>query len=251
MQVTLIEKILSGKRDEALQQAQNEISSLAKDLKVDYQILQNMKDDLLHLNLEGDDSNIFFTLLEKRYEIAPSTIFQLRKNHYYKGIIVESGRVGYGLYLDIGLRQPKRIDALLPLNTLRVQVADGKKGPLREIINRYCFHDYIPLHIRVMDLDYEKSRIWVELSEDQITDLKSVVSNPLQRIFVVQASKREVEQIIRKAKIDNAIVTVRSLGIFAYAIILKLGVKAASILRKIDPLLKQYKIQAYIPAIPD
>ncbi|WP_455364980.1 DUF2110 family protein [[Eubacterium] cellulosolvens] len=173
------------------------------------------------------------------------------KNHYYKGIIVESGRVGYGLYIDIGLRRPKRIDALLPLNTLRVQVADGKKDSLLEIINRYGLHDYIPLQIRVMGLDYEKSRIWVELSDAQIRDLKSVVSNPLQRIFLVQASKREVEQIIRKAKIDNAIVTVRTLGIFAYAIILKLGFKAVSILRKINPLLKQYQIQAYIPAIPD
>lgn len=228
-----MQKLLQEKRTELVTEFQSELIQLTKGLDVNFNIQKDLYPDLITIDFVGDDSPLFLTLLRNRYGIAPLTIENVKKNQIITGVVIDSGRVGFGLFLDIGLRKIRQIDGLLSLKTLRAQLADGERCPLKTIIRKYCLEDYIPLNIRVVNIDDETNRIKVELSDNQIENLIKIPSNPLKRLFLTKVSKKDVNQIIKGSKTASKIASVNRLNLASYELVCKLGINISQVVHQL------------------
>jgi hypothetical protein len=82
--------------------------------------------------------------------LAPISFEKLRLSSELRGRIVDSGKVGYGLYVDIGVSSPEIVDALIPLHTLRKQLVEDKKLSIHKIIEAFCLYDNLPLKVKFL-----------------------------------------------------------------------------------------------------
>ncbi|MEM2897644.1 MAG: DUF2110 family protein [Candidatus Bathyarchaeia archaeon] len=237
-----MEKIPNRKRKECLSIIKSEISSLISGLNVTFYIYENESDDLVVLDLVGEDVSLFSRVLAKRFGIAPMKFCKIEKNHIYKGIITDSGKVGFGLYVDIGLRSPKRIDALLTLNTLRAQLADGEKKSLREIIRDFCLKDFVPLQVRITKIDHEEKKIWGELSDRQVECIKESFYDPLRKIIFTELSNKDLKRMLDETRIKDDVASISPLSLFSYKVELKIGVTRFNIISRLDAYCKRFQI---------
>jgi len=109
-------------------------------------VLDANKQDHVFLSVDGPDSEFVINLLASEYGEVPKSHEVLPENVYH-GQMTDVGKVGYGIYVDVGLSESK-IDALLPLHRLREQLG-MEKTPLRKMARSFVFVDYLPVDILV------------------------------------------------------------------------------------------------------
>src|SRR5207245_1330845 len=66
----------------------------------------------LTLRVRGEDSEAFGNLLRKQMGEAPVEIAKVEKWDILKGYITGAGRVGFGVYIDVGVLHPRPKDDL-------------------------------------------------------------------------------------------------------------------------------------------
>ncbi len=242
-----MQKIPPNKREELLKEARAEIAQVAKGLRINFKIPDDRDTDLVNVEFDGEDSAVFTRLLDDRFGIAPLAITNIHANRPYRGVVTDSGKVGFGLYLDIGLRDPRKTDALLSLNTLRGQTADGEKKSIKELIKKYCLHDYVPLHVRVINVDRDNERIWVELLDHQIERLRHYVSSPLKRMILTAASRPDMNRIVKESGIAHTIASITLMSLAAYEITWKLGTDLDIVAARVKPLCARYDVKFCAP----
>ncbi len=71
--------------------------------------------------------------------------------------------MGFGVYVDIGILEPTRKDALYPLHRMRAQLSDGASKSSREILQEMALADYFPVNVIVTELQGEN--VTVELAD--------------------------------------------------------------------------------------
>jgi hypothetical protein len=87
------------------------------------------------------------------------------------GYLVDIGKVGYGLYVNVGISKPSRMDALLPLHKIRNQF-EMPKTPLRKIAKALILVDNLPVEIVLTDIDIHNSKIEAEFSKQTLDRIK-------------------------------------------------------------------------------
>jgi len=158
---TLAEKIPEPVLNRGPKPVWNVLSREAQGLRVDWEIAAPQQ--WLEVRARGEDAETFLNLLKEKFGEAPVLRSKVERWDVRRGFITGSGRVGFGVYVDIGILQPTRKDALYPLHRMRAQLSDGALKSSREILQENGLLDYFPVDVIVTQLQGEN--VTVELAD--------------------------------------------------------------------------------------
>src|SRR6267143_1852399 len=197
----------------------------------------------LQVRARGEDADAFLNLLKQEYGEAPVSRSNLEKWDIVRGFVAGAGRIGYGVYVDIGAQEPRPKDALFPLHRMRAQLADGEPNSAREILDANALVDFVPLKLIVTELEGEN--ITVELDDEARDNLVSWRKYPFDRVIVVGADKTQAENAVRVSGLQSDIVEVESLSLFVQSLVCKIGTDAPGVIAKIGGRLRGMSLKSY------
>ena len=245
--ITLLEKSYGSYKIAALKAFRNRLSKELGGLEVEIKKIYNNPLDWIIVELEGEDEEAASNLLSHNYgQTCP--LSELEANQTRKGKLLETGKYGYGLFIDIGIETQKRFDAFLPLHTLRRQLANDKKVSLRSLINAYGFLDYLSLEINIDSVDQVNKKVQVSLSENQLNIFRKWNKSKLDRLIICGIPRHHLKKMIIRTGHLRDIVAVERIGLLEEIIICKRGTNAPGILSEIGRLLKNAEIQLFMPS---
>jgi len=202
--LTLLQKIYGSEEAGARKILSDILSTFTSGLEAEATFIGKNTRNWIQVEVTGTDTNVAINYLRRRFGLA-SPFTGISAPKILKGKIVDSGKVGYGLYVDIETYTSSSSDALIPLHTLRSHLVDGKKLPLREIIDTFCLYDNFPLSIRLTKVNLETNRMWAEPSDEQIemfrTDLGEIKNN--MNKFMAKFKESSADQQFYKDDLKN------------------------------------------------
>ncbi len=184
-------------------------------------------------------------MLTQEYGTIP-TIGALRPDSTHKGHFLDVGKVGYGLYVDIGIATPSQMDALIPLYSLREQF-EMHNSSLRTIANTLVLVDNLPVNIRITEVDITSQRIAGEFAESYLEQIDRWVRDDHQRLLVLGCTKELIDNALRRSGHTEDIYRIEKLGHFEYSLRCKRSTRASGILAAIGPRLKGVPMHLFIP----
>jgi len=238
---TLAEKIPPQALKQGSHLLRNNLVKQAKGLNVESEF--SLEGYWLQIRVKGEDADAFLNLVKHEYGVAPVSRSNLEKWDLVNGFVTGAGRIGYGVYIDIGIREPAPKDALFPLHRMRAQLGDGEAKSSREILDANALVDYVPLKMIVMELEGEN--ISVELSDEARDRLVSWRRYPFDRVIVVGADKAQAENAVRVSGLQSDIVKVESLSLFVQSLLCKIGTDAPGVIAKIGSRLRGVGLRSY------
>jgi len=238
---TLAEKIPPQILKQGLQFIARALTEKANGLELESDFGQ--QGQWLQVRARGEDADAFLNLLKKEYGEASVSRSSLEKWDIVRGFVAGAGRIGYGVYVDIGIQNPKPKDALYPLHRMRAQLADGEPRSAREILDANALVDFVPLMMIVTELEGEN--ISVELDDQARDNLVSWRKYPFDRVIVVGADRAFVENAVRASGLQSDVVKVESLSLFVQSVLCKIGTEAPGVIAKIGNRLRGVGLTSY------
>ena len=202
------------------------------DDRIFVQLLGNNKDDLMFV------SNILNEITGKTYDSQ-----NVPKNKPLHGILHSVGKIGFGIFVDVGIESPVK-EVLIPLHKLRSQLVNDKKLSLKEIIDFFGFMDFLPVEIEVVKIENEKGgkmRFEGKFSDDFKEQLDEWIKSGLDFIFTTGISRQMIKRTIAKRGHTMDIVQIDRLGPLETVIVCKEGTNAPGIISHIGPFLPDCK----------
>lgn len=243
--VTLLEKVYGSFSPETFEQV---FSSLCKGLKVKLRVISETNRGWIQIEVSGEDEIVALHFLEQKMGLAPVSVDNLKKFSVVRGRVVFSGKSKKELYVDIGVFSPEAYDAILPLQRLQAQLADGKKLPLQRLVELFCLYDGLPLEVKITrDVDSQKKWIEAELSEAQLSQITSWIRSSFDRLVVLGAFLSDVERAVKMSKHFRDVIKIESLGMLEQAILCKLGTDAVGLIPKLGHFLPDAVLVPFSP----
>ena len=184
--------------------------------------------------MEGPDEEIAEKYLESRYGKV-CRIQELEEEEIRRGKIIDLGKVGYGIYVDIGVVDSygKPVDALLPAFSLRKHL--GVKGSIsvRQMSKSLGLMDSFPLDIRLNKIDRRKSEIEARLTNSQARRL----GRGRNRFYVCGETRRKIKNAVQRSGNSSKVVRVKRLGLLESEVQCSKDVDPHEILREIGPMI--------------
>jgi len=244
--VTLLEKAYGHFPADAFEPM---LKSLCKGLKVQIKVKGKIAKEWILVEVDGEDESVVLQLLKNELGLAPNNVDNVEKFSVLRGRIVDSGKTAAELFVDIGVFAPKVIYAKIPLQSLQVQLADGKKLPLQRLTELFCLLDYVPLHVKIVDteLDAENEAFLAELSERQLALFTDWLRSSLDRLVILGAQHSDVERAVEASRHFRDVVRIESLGWLEHAIVCKLGTDAVGLIPAIGRILRTATLAPFSP----
>ena len=217
---------------------------LAKDvegLKVDGSF--SARHGWLEVQAKGEDAEAFVNLLKEKFDEAPVQSSRVERWDVFKGFVTGSGTVGFGVYVDLGIFDPVRKDALYPLHRMRAQLEDGVGKPCREILGEHSLVDFFPLRVVVSEIDGGK--LGVELADGARDTLLSWKRLPFDRVIAVGAEKQQVENAVKSEDLQYDVIRIESLSLLVQCLVCKVDTDAPGIIAKIGGRLRGAGLSSY------
>jgi len=199
----------------------------------------------LSVSLEGEDEEFAANALAKQWGIAPK-LQDLSPGVVSRGWLVDIGKVGFGLYVDIGICVPQAIDALVPLYHVREQFEMHDKS-VRAIASKLVLVNDLPVEIRVTKVDAGKPTIEAQFTEFFLKRITSWTSDDHERLIVLGVTKEMLEHALSKTRHLEDIFAVEQLGPFEYSLMCKRSTHASGIVAAIGPRLRGVPIHLFVP----
>jgi hypothetical protein len=247
VKITILEKAYGPYEKAAIYSLKQVLTQLRGDLKVKFKVMGLTNRRWIYLDVSGEDRVVFTNLLDREFGLAPVSLSNISLASTLRGKIIDSGKVGYGLYIDIGISEPSFLDALFPLYKMRSQLVLGRPFSARRIIDLYSLHDYLPLTVKIVGIDVITNKIEVELSERQVNIFKTWASSNLDRVIVVGVTEQYLKNAIIQTGHQRDVVQIEKLGLMEYAIVCKLGTEAPGLISELGPKLPKVRFYAIRP----
>lgn len=196
------------------------------------------------VKIRGDDEEFVANVLVKEYGNSLQSE-SLVPNKTYFGQLLDVGKVGYGIYSDIGVTDSKRMDALVPLHRLREQL--DLNGPLKTIIDVFVLVDHLPVEVNLTSIDLYSERVEADLSETTLTRITEWLYDDHERLLVFGANQRQIESSLKKTSHREDIYEIERLGQFEFSLRCKRSTRASGILAAIGPRLRGVPMHLFIP----
>jgi hypothetical protein len=196
------------------------------------------------VNLDGEDEEFVANALAKEYGSSLQSD-NLVPNKSYPGQLIDAGKVGYGLYSDIGVTDSKRMDALVPLHRLREQLEF--QGPLRTLSEAFVLVDYLPVEVNITNIDLYNERVESEFNQSTLTRISEWMQDDHERLLVFGANRGQIESSLKKTNHREDIYEVEQLGKFEFSLRCKRSTRASGILAAIGPRLRGVPMHLFIP----
>ncbi len=243
--VTLLEKSYGSFTQHTIEAM---LSSVCRNLRVKVKVKGITTRDWIQIKVSGEDEYVALKLLDREFGLAPVTADKAAKFFAVNGKVIDADKATDELRVDIGVFQPRVFDATISIQRLRAQVGDGKNLSLKRLIELFCLYNYMPLHIKLSaDLNTEKGFWEAEMSEKQLSRFSDSRRSNLDRLLVLGASIREVEEAINRARHFRDVVKIDTFGPFEHAILCKLGTDAAGLMPKLGPYLRSAFLAPFSP----
>ena len=226
---SLAEKIPEQASRRGLGPLQRFLENESLGLRVEWEF--SLRKGWLEVRTRGEDGAAFLNFLQDKFGEIPGSLPRVEKWDTARGYVVSSGRVGFGLYFDLGVFDPVARDGLYPLHRMRAQLADGVSKSSREIIEDYGLVDDFPVTIRVIGVENEK--ISVELSDETLQLFASWNRLPFDRVVAVGVSSSEAEIALKAAKLWFDVIRVEPLSMFTQCLVCKIGTDAPGVVAKL------------------
>lgn len=202
-------------------------------------------DNRFEIEINGPEEVFVFNLIKK--EIGTTNNFDnIREGQTYKGKMVDCGKVGFGIFIDCAILNPKT-DVLLPLHKLRKQLCHGKNKSLSEIINTFDFIDNFPVYVKIRDIDKEDKNISGVLGQKTLDLYEKCVSENIEGVLISGQSKGQVKKALERTGHYRDIVTIERFGFLEHIVLLREGTESPGIISDIGNLLKKSKFSAIRP----
>jgi len=242
---TLLEKAYGSFSPRSLETM---LSFMCKDLNIQIEVKSQTTRNWIQIEVTGEDESVALRLLDREIGLAPASTGDVRKFSTLRGKVINSDKSTVELHVDVGVFAPTICDAVIPLPNLQAQLADGKNLPLQRLTKLFCLHDFAPLHIEILaDLNTEKGVWEAELSEAQLSQFSGWLRSNLDRLVVLGASHREVEEAVERSRHFRDVLKTETLGLYERAIVCKLGTDAVGLMPKLGPYLRHAYFAPFSP----
>jgi hypothetical protein len=225
---TLAEKIPETVLNRGPKPTWKVLSREAQGLKVDWEI--GAPQQWLQIRARGEDAETFLNLLTEKFGEAPVLRSKVMRWDVRKGFITGSGRVGFGVYVDIGILEPKK-DALYPLHRMRAQLADGASKSSREILQQQGLADYFPVDVIVTELQGEN--VTVELADRTRDQLLGWNRQLFDRVIAAGIDRDYAIGVVRSTNLGFDVIKIETLSLLVQCLVCKIDTDAPGVIAKI------------------
>jgi len=223
------------------------LKSTFKDLKVEIKICEVAPRGRVQIAVSGEDEKVALNYLADKIGLCPVHLQHINKYSQIKGSITSLNKSRNELYIDVGVFSPTIVDAIIPLHSLQSQLTEGRKVALKKIAELFGFCENLPLTVKILDVNKEKSRIEAIFSKMQIIRYRNWTKSLLDRLIILGASLYDVRVALKMAKCNRDVISIEPLGLFEYAIVCKLGTDAAGLIPKIGKNLRSVALTTFNP----
>ena len=217
-----------------LKQVDDLLKSEFENLDLEVKVLGNPVNRWVQVSLSGEDEVIATSYINKNIGTCPINIKNVDKFSVLKGYISKVDTDNEELKVDVGVFEPKIIQATIPLAYLQVQLADGRKVDLKKISEVYGFHANLPISIKAISLNGEEDKLLqAELSTAQIEKIRLWQQSLLDRLIILGSSLGGIETVLERTRLNRDVIGTEALGMFEHALTCKLGTDATGLIPKI------------------
>jgi hypothetical protein len=191
----------------------------------------------VQISIKGEDEKAALHFLAKGIGICKTHVKQIEKFSEIKGrtIFLNENRK---LMVDIGVVLPQIIDATISRQQLQAQLTDGRKLPLKKIIEHYGLCKNFPLTVKIIEVNEERSYVKAMLSESQLQQYRRWRQSLLDRLIIIGASHTRIKFALKRGNMWRDVIQIESLGMLEHAVICKLGTDAVGLIPKIGEYLR-------------
>ncbi len=245
MRLVIGEKLYGPYKAQGLKSLKDILDELKGNLLVEYRIAGVTPRNWVILEITGQDSEAFANYISQHLGVVAQSFDELSEGDVIRGRVVDSGRVGYGLYVDIGL--DKRCDALIPLYSMRNDLARGAKLSARQLIKLFCLYDNLPVEVEIVSVDSRRNEIEAKFSENQLNIFERWMRSSLDRVIAFGATRRQLMEALRKTKHLRDVVEIQRLGLLEQVAACKLGTDGPGIIAEIGKHLPEVLLHNFSP----
>ncbi len=241
---TLMEKFLEVSRREVEYAVAQLLRSISSGLDARFTLTGLDENGHLSIEVEGEDLEVFASLLNRNFILAPMYTEPPTLNLILKTVVKGIDDNGAGVLLDLG---SSTYEGFLTKEHLTAYLSDGRDLPLSDLGDLFCLREGVPLEVRVVAVGEHRGRVYGELTSLQLSMFKGWVSDFLDRIMVVGATRRQVKNALAEAGNLRRVVEIGRLGFLSNVIPCKLGYDANTIRDSLERLLPQASICLFSP----
>jgi hypothetical protein len=226
LNLTLLVKAYHGSQ---LKQIDELLQSQLGDLDVEVKLLGNPINKWVQVSVAGEDEAVAAAYIRKEIGVCPASLKEVEEGTVLKGYIsrVDEGK----LTVDVGVFEPKVVQAVVSLASLQSQLAGGRDVPIKRIAELYPLAEGFPVSVTVVSKSSEA--LQAELSAEQVEKFLSWQRSLLDRLIVLRASKELIAATLERTRLDRDVIEVEPLGLFEFALTCKLGTDAAGLIPRV------------------
>jgi hypothetical protein len=243
--LTLLTRAYGTYHNFILNTIKKEISSLTSELDLCINRITTDRRGHVSLEITGKDEEFVFNLIAKEFGLV-STFQELTSNTTRFGYLIDVSKIGYGLYVDIGIKNSRYIDPLIPLHRLRKQTLMPNRS-VRFISKTLVFVEHLPLEIEIIDIDQINLKIEAQLAPSALTRINHWIQDDHERLLVFGIPEGLLRNILITTNHMQDIYEFEKLGKFEHALRCKRSTRASGILSAIGPKLFGVPMHLVIP----
>ncbi|MFW9943654.1 MAG: DUF2110 family protein [Candidatus Sifarchaeia archaeon] len=243
--LVLYARAYGSHRGQILKHVRKDANEIIKELSASVVNLGTDKRNRITVDIEGEDEEFVGNVLTQRYG-SVSEFGALSTDSSIKGQLVDVGKVGYGLYCDVGIVGSPKMDVLIPLHNLRSQLSMHKSS-LRTISSALVLVDHLPVEAHITEIDAANRKITGELAKSTLQRINRWARDDHQRLLVLGCTKELVDNALRKSGHSEDIYRIEKLGHFEHSLRCKRSTRASGILAAIGPILNGVPMHLFIP----
>jgi hypothetical protein len=230
--MTTLTLLIKAPHGAQLRQIDDQLKNQFEELDVELQILGNQTNNRwVQVSLSGEDEAIATAFINKEFGTCPTTVEKAKILPTLKGYISKVDTGKQEIRVDVGVFEPKFLQAIIPLSSLQAQLVDGKKVALQKIAELYGLVDGLPVTVKVNWENAEAGEgLGAELSAKQAARLVSWRLSFLDRLIVLGASREAVDGVLERTHLNRDVIDIETLGMFEHALTCKLGTDAAGLI---------------------
>jgi hypothetical protein len=213
-----------------LKQVDDLLKSQYEELDIKTTITANPQNKWVQLTLEGEDEVVATAYARKNIGICPVNLDNVEEGSVLKGYISKVDESHGQLIVDVGVFEPKVLQATISHVTLRDQLSAPKEATMGKIAEAYALSEGLPISIKIVSKDEE---LKAELSTEQVEKLKGWQQSLLDRLVITRATKELVESALERTHLDRDVIEVEQLGFFEFSLTCKLGTEARGLIPRL------------------
>jgi hypothetical protein len=213
------------------------LEKIPQDLDVKIVSLQVLENNRLNVQMEGENKDDIIFTINIFKQIMGETINNRRitKGFIAKGVMVSPNKLGFGIFVDIGLTDPAK-EVLIPLFQMRKQLVNNEKLSVIEIVKNYGFMENLPVEIEIVKFEGangDNPKYEGKLSSNFVEQIQKSVEQRLDIIYTTGVSRQNIKKTIAKRGHSQDIIEINRLGPLETAVVCKKGTTGPGIISHI------------------